>query len=266
MWKGRKDRLAQLDEWVRKENRARFGFEELDASDKVDRIRRHFDAIAGKYDLMNTLLSFGAHYLWKHLAVGMLGLKPGDRVLDVSGGTGDLSILSHRAVAPTGRVILYDINRAMILAGRQKRTHAAARRRIIYVQGDAERIAFGDNTFDAVLIGFAVRNITHMKQAFREMVRVLRPGGTFLCLEFSRPVWPWFRWLYDIYSFHIMPVLGALIAGNREAYCRLPETIRYFLLPDELSQIFREVGLENVRYRTLTNGIAVAHRAMKPGG
>jgi demethylmenaquinone methyltransferase/2-methoxy-6-polyprenyl-1,4-benzoquinol methylase len=263
IWAEKSRRKEQLDEWVRKENRARFGFEELKEADKAERVRRHFDAIAGKYDLMNTLLSFGAHYLWKHLAVGMLGLKPGNRVLDVSGGTGDLSILSHRAVAPTGRVVLYDINRAMIMAGRRKRLHAAARRQIIYVQGDAEHIAFADNTFDAVLIGFAVRNITHMKQAFREMVRVLRPGGTFLCLEFSRPAWPWFRWLYDSYSFYIMPVLGGLIAGNREAYLRLPETIRWFLLPQELLEIFKELGLKNVQYRRLTNGIAVAHRARK---
>jgi demethylmenaquinone methyltransferase/2-methoxy-6-polyprenyl-1,4-benzoquinol methylase len=263
VWMERTRRLEQLDECVRREGRAHFGFEELSEADKADRVRRHFDAVARKYDLMNTLLSFGAHYLWKHRGIRLLDLKPGDRVLDVSGGTGDLSVLSHRAVGQAGQVVLYDINRAMITAGRQKRTHAAARRRIVYVQGDAEKIAFQDNIFDAVMIGFAVRNITHMKQAFREMVRVLRPGGVFLCLEFSRPVWHWFRRLYDIYSFSVMPVLGNVIAGNRKAYACLPETIRLFLLPDELSEIFREVGLSSVRYRSLTNGIAVAHTALK---
>jgi demethylmenaquinone methyltransferase/2-methoxy-6-polyprenyl-1,4-benzoquinol methylase len=263
LWMGRNERLAQLDEWVRRENRARFGSEELSEADKAERVRRHFDAVARKYDLMNTLLSFGAHYLWKHRAIRMLDLKPGDRVLDVSGGTGDLSVLSQGAVGPAGRVHLYDINRAMIMAGRRKMTNRAARRRICYIQGDAERIAFGNNTFDAVMIGFAVRNITHMKQAFKEMVRVLKPGGKFLCLEFSRPRWTWFRRLYDFYSFSVMPVLGSVIAGNKTAYCCLPETIRWFLLPDELSNIFREVGLKNVRYRLLTNGIAVAHRAVK---
>ncbi len=263
IWKGKNERLEQLDEYVSSENRAHFGFEELREADKAERVRRHFDAVAHKYDIMNTLLSFGAHYLWKHCAIHMLDLKPGNRVLDVSGGTGDLSILSQRAVGPTGRVVLYDINRAMITAGRRKRTNAGARRQIIYVQGDAEKIAFGDNTFDVVMIGFAVRNITHMKQAFKEMVRVLKPGGAFLCLEFSRPVRPWFRRLYDFYSFHIMPVLGNAIAGNKTAYIRLPETIRLFLLPDELSAIFREMGLSNVNYRLLTNGIAVAHTAIK---
>jgi len=262
-WMGKKERLAQLDERVKEDQRARFGSELLSEGDKADRVRRHFDAVASKYDLMNTLLSLGVHYLWKHRAVHMLNLNPGDRVLDVSGGTGDLSILCQRAVGPAGRVHLYDINRAMIMAGRRKGTNRAARRRICYVQGDAERIAFGDNTFDAVMIGFAVRNITHIKEAFREMVRVLKPGGKFLCLEFSRPRWTWFRRLYDFYSFNVMPVLGSVIAGNRTAYSCLPETIRWFLLPDELSDIFREVGLKSVQYRLLTNGIAVAHRAVK---
>jgi demethylmenaquinone methyltransferase/2-methoxy-6-polyprenyl-1,4-benzoquinol methylase len=262
-WMERNGRLEQLDEYVRREKRAQFGFEELSEADKADRVRRHFDAVARKYDMMNTLLSFGAHYLWKHRAINMLGLKPGDRVLDVSGGTGDLSVLSHRAVGSTGRVVLYDINRAMITAGRQKRTNAVVRRQIRYVQGGAEDIAFQDNTFDAVMIGFAVRNITHMKQAFKEMIRVLRPGGVFLCLEFSRPAWPWFRRLYDIYSFSIMPILGNAIAGKKKAYTCLPETIRLFLLPHELSEIFMEMGLSCVRYRMLTNGIAVVHTALK---
>ena len=262
-WMGRNDRLAQLDEPVKKEHRARFGSEALSEAEKAVRVRRHFDAVAGKYDLMNTLLSFGAHYWWKDRAVRMLGLNPGDRVLDVSGGTGDLSIFSQKIVGPRGQVVLYDINWAMIMAGRRKKTNGAARRRIRYVQGDAERIAAGDNTFDAVMISFAVRNITHMKQAFLEMVRVLKPGGKFLCLEFSRPRWTWFRWLYDFYSFKMMPILGSAIAGDKIAYSRLPETIRWFLLPDELSDIFREAGLKNIHYRLLTNGIAVVHRAVK---
>ena len=262
-WMEKDERLAQLDERVKKEHRARFGSEALSEAEKAGRVRRHFDAVAGKYDLMNTLLSFGAHYWWKHRAVRMLGLKPGDRVLDVSGGTGDLSILSQKIVGPRGQVVLYDINWAMITAGRRKGSNRPARRRIRYVQGDAEKLAFEDNTFDAVMISFAVRNITHMKQAFREMVRVLKPGGKFLCLEFSRPCWTWFRRLYDFYSFKTMPVLGSAVAGDKIAYSRLPETIRWFLLPDELSDIFREAGLKNVRYRLLTNGIAVVHRALK---
>lgn len=262
-WFGRHKRFEQLDDFIRKEKKAQFGFEELNEKEKADRVRRHFDSVASKYDMMNTLLSLGIHYLWKHRAVRMMNIKSGDKILDVCGGTGDLSILSRRKTGGEGQVAVYDINWEMMAAGRRKPTNAAVRKQLHYVQGDAESISFPDNTFDVVMVGFAVRNITHMKQAFREMVRVLKPGGKFLCLEFSRPVWPWFRWLYDFYSFHIMPVLGDLIVGERTAYTCLPETIRLFLLPDELADIFREIGLTDVKYEYLTNGIAVAHTGVK---
>lgn len=266
IWYDRDRRFEQLDQYVEKEHRTRFGFENLSEVEKAERVRRHFDSVAYKYDMMNTMLSLGIHYLWKRQAVRMLDLKAGYRVLDVCGGTGDLSILAQRAVGRTGQVILYDINWDMMAAGRSKRTNVAARRRITYVQGDAEKIPFPDAAFDAVMVGFAVRNITHMKQAFKEMVRVLRPNGKFLCLEFSMPVWSWFRWLYDLYSFNVMPVLGEVIARDRKAYVCLPETIRQFLLPHELSEIFMEVGLSRIRYRLLTNGIAVAHTGFKSAG
>ena len=252
-------RLEGLDDFVESKRLARFGTEEMDEAEKADRVRRHFDAVARKYDLMNTVLSLGIHYLWKHAGIAMLDLKPGERVLDVCGGTGDLSILADRKVGPEGRVVLCDINREMMVAGRGKSTHRSRRRRIGFVQGDAERIPFPDGTFDAVMVGYAIRNITHMVRAFREMRRVLRPGGRFLCLEFSKPVWPWFRVLYDFYSFRIMPTLGQAFVGDRTAYTCLPETIRQFLLPDELAAVLEEVGFSEVRYRLLTNGISVAH-------
>ena len=263
-WYDRDRRFEQLDEYVNTEHRTRFGFENLSEAEKAERVRRHFDSVAYRYDVMNTLLSLGIHYLWKRKAVHLLDLDAGSRVLDVCGGTGDLSILADRSIGHSGQVVLCDINWDMMAAGRSKRTNAAARRRIRYVQGDAEQIPFPDDTFDAVMVGFAVRNITHMKQAFKEMVRVLRPAGKFLCLEFSRPVWGWFRWLYDFYSFNVMPALGKAIAGDKKAYTCLPETIRQFLLPHELSEIFEEAGLSRIRYRLLTNGIAVAHIGFKP--
>jgi len=266
IWSDRDRRLEQLDEYVNKEHRTRFGFENLSEAEKAERVRRHFDSVAYRYDVMNTLLSLGVHYLWKRKAVRLLDLEAGNRVLDVCGGTGDLSILADRTVGHAGQVFLCDINWDMMAAGRSKRTNAAARRRIRYVLGDAEQIPFPDDTFDAVMMGFAARNITHMKQAFKEMVRVLRPAGKFLCLDFSRPVWGWFRWLYDFYSFNVMPALGKAIAGDKKAYTCLPETIRQFLLPHELSKIFEEAGLSRVRYRLLTNGIAVAHTGFKPAG
>ena len=262
-WSRERKRKEQLDEYISLKRQAQFGFEELSELDKAARVRRHFNSVAYKYDMMNTVLSMGVHYLWKKTAVRRLGLKPGEAVLDVCGGTGDLSVMSKKAVGPSGSVILYDINWDMINAGRIKRTHAGLRGRIGYVQGDAERIAFPDGTFDVVMVGFAVRNITHMKQAFREMYRVLKPGGRFLCLEFSKPVWPWFRRLYDWYSFHVMPLLGDLVMGERKAYTCLPETIRLFLMPDELTEVLTGSGFSGVAYERMTNGIAVAHMGFK---
>jgi demethylmenaquinone methyltransferase/2-methoxy-6-polyprenyl-1,4-benzoquinol methylase len=258
-WSTASKRKEQLDDYIARKQQARFGLEELSEEEKAARVRRHFNSVAHKYDMMNTVLSFGIHYLWKKMAIARLGLKPGEAVLDVCGGTGDLSVMAQKEVGSAGRVVLYDINWDMINAGRIKRTNAPTRGSIRYVQGDAERISFPDGTFDVVMVGFAIRNITHMKQAFREMHRVLKPGGRFLCLEFSKPVWTWFRILYDWYSFHIMPLLGDLMMGERKAYTCLPETIRLFLMPDELAKVLTASGFSGVAYKRLTNGIAVAH-------
>jgi demethylmenaquinone methyltransferase/2-methoxy-6-polyprenyl-1,4-benzoquinol methylase len=242
-----------------------FGFQQVPEGEKVAYVRRHFDSVAHVYDFMNTLLSFGIHYAWKRAAVRALGLKGGERVLDVCGGTGDLSLLAARRVGPAGRVILYDINEAMIREGRSKRERERdqERRWIRYALGDAEKIAFPARSFDAAMVGFGIRNVTHMERGFAEMCRVLKPGGRMICLEFSRPTFPVFRWLYDVYSFYIMPWLGEMIAGNRQAYTHLPETIRLFPLPDELSAILKGAGFSRVTYRRLTNGIAVVHLAEK---
>ncbi len=262
-WSEERKRQEQLDDYISLKRQAQFGFEELTEQEKADRVRRHFNSVACKYDMMNTVLSLGIHYLWKKIAVAKLGLMPGESVLDVCGGTGDLSVMAKKAVGSAGNVVLYDINREMIQAGRIKRTNARVRQGIRYVQGDAERISFPDDTFDVVMVGFAVRNITHMKRAFKEMHRVLKPGGRFLCLEFSKPVWPWFRFLYDFYSFHIMPLLGDVMMGQRKAYTCLPETIRLFLMPDELALVLTDAGFSGVAFERMTNGIAVAHTGTK---
>ncbi|MDP2734871.1 MAG: class I SAM-dependent methyltransferase, partial [bacterium] len=159
------------------EETTHFGFRTVPVREKVTWVRKHFDAIAHKYDMANTLLSFGIHYLWKRTAVKLAGLKEGDAVLDVCGGTGDLSLLALKQAGPSGKVVLYDINRAMMEAGRRKPTHAEERRHILYVQGDAERISFASGCFDAVLVGFGIRNLTRMEEGLREMYRVLKPGG-----------------------------------------------------------------------------------------
>lgn len=240
-----------------------FGYRQISPDDKTRRVNRHFDSVARRYDFMNTLLSFGIHYLWKQEAVRLLSPEPGERILDVCGGTGDLSILADRAVGPDGQVVLCDINRSMIQAGRAKAAHAAARRRIQYVQGNAEAISFPDNTFDAAMVGYGIRNVTRMEQGFKEMHRVLKPGGRLMCLEFSEPTAPFFRLLYDIYSLRIMPLLGELIAANRKAYTHLPESIRTFPLPDRLAEILQAIGFCKVRYRKQTNGISVVHTGTK---
>ena len=240
-----------------------FGYRRIPAQEKVGYVLRHFNAIAGKYDFMNTILSFGLHDLWKRWAVRTLRLKPGDQIVDVCGGTADLSILAGRVIGPEGRVILYDINRAMIEGGRPKVARASLSGRVHYIQGDAEMISFPQGRFEAAMVGFGIRNLTHMERGLIEMHRVLKPGGKLMCLEFSLPTSFWFRRLYDFYSFHLMPLTGKLLAGTREAYLYLPESIRRFPPPDELSKILRGIGFSRVTYRRLTNGIAVIYTGVK---
>ena len=231
--------------------------------DKARYVLKHFTTIANKYDFMNTILSLGLHHLWKRLSVNALGLKPGDRVIDVCGGTGDLSILAAKAVGPYGRVTLYDINRAMMEGATPKVAKASLTERIQYVQGDAELMSFPEGSFDAAMVGFGVRNLTNMDKGLHEMYRVLKPGGKMMCLEFSIPTSFWFRPLYDFYSFILMPLAGKLLAGNSEAYLYLPESIRKFPAPDDFAAMMRDTGFSRVTFRRLTKGIAVIYIGVK---
>lgn len=236
----------------------------MDPQQKTNAVKSHFDRVASRYDLMNTILSFGLHYLWKRWAINLLGLKAGERVIDVCGGTGDLALLAAPQVGPTGGVILYDFNRAMMLAGRPKVARAGLGERIWLVEGDAEHLAAADQSLDAAMVGFGVRNLARMDEGVREMHRVLKPGGRLVILEFSRPLNPLWRWLYDRYSFSVMPRLGHLIAGSREAYTYLITSIRQFPRPEEVADLLRSIGFTQVTYHPLTNGIAMIHRAVKP--
>jgi demethylmenaquinone methyltransferase/2-methoxy-6-polyprenyl-1,4-benzoquinol methylase len=263
VWLNDRMQRAGLIARLTREKLATYGFYQVPEDEKVQYVCRHFNSVADNYDLMNTILSFGIHYAWKRAAVRSLDLKPGDKVLDVCGGTGDLAILASRRVGETGEVILYDINRDMILAGKTQDNHVAVRKRIRYIQGDIEAMSFPDNSVDAVMVGFGIRNVTHMEKGFTELHRVLKPGGRLMCLEFSKPVCPVFRWIYDVYSFFIMPWLGQLIAGSRSAYIHLPETIRLFPLPDELAEMLETIGFTDISFTRLTNGIAVIHTGVK---
>jgi demethylmenaquinone methyltransferase/2-methoxy-6-polyprenyl-1,4-benzoquinol methylase len=265
-WVDRRKRQAKLAEKETAPPKAFFGYEAVPEAEKESRVRRHFNSVARHYDFMNTLLSFGIHYAWKRQSVRMMGLKPGERVLDLCGGTGDLAILASRRVGAGGRVVICDINWEMMAAGRDKVAASANGRRICHTQGNAEQIPFADGSFDAAMVGYGIRNVTHPEQGFREMFRVLAPGGVMMCLEFSKPTNPVFRSLYDFYSFHIMPELGEILAGSRQAYTHLPESIRTFPLPDELSEMLRGIGFARVGYRRQTNGISVVHVARKAGG
>ncbi len=248
-----------------KQEKAYFGYRRVYSNEKAQWVREHFNTVAEKYDLMNTLLSFGIHHLWKRAAVRMMALNPGDRILDVCGGTGDLAILAARDTGVSGRVIVYDINRAMIEAGRHKLNEPLLGKCIWFVQGDAEHLPFPDGYFDAVMVGFGIRNVTHMDLGFKEMCRILKPGGKMMCLEFSKPTAPLFRWLYDLYSFHFMPLLGGVVTGSHRAYLHLTESIRTFVLSDTLANMIERAGFSRIIIRKLTNGIAIIHMATKDG-
>jgi demethylmenaquinone methyltransferase/2-methoxy-6-polyprenyl-1,4-benzoquinol methylase len=262
-WLDEYRRQNRSEDNQRSKKTAYFGYQKIPEDEKTQWVLRHFNTVAKRYDLMNTLLSFGIHHLWKRTAIRIMNLNPGDRVLDVCGGTGDLAILAAGTVGRSGRVIIYDIHRAMIEAGVNKVNASASGEHIWFVQGDAEHVSFPDGYFDAAMVGFGIRNVTHMDQGFKEMCRVLKPGGKMMCLEFSKPTSPLFRWLYDIYSFYVMPALGGLIAGSSRAYLHLTESIRTFATPDEMTAVLKQVGFSTLTERKLTNGIAMIHLAVK---
>lgn len=262
-WSDRELRKQQLDTHIERTRTAFFGFEPVPVDEKGKRVLRHFNRIADRYDLMNTILSFGIHHQWKRTGVNGLRLKTGARVLDVCGGTADLAIWAAPRVKKDGLVVVYDINYAMMTVGRRKIGALPETDGIRFVQGDAENISFPDESFDVAIVGFGIRNVTHMEKAFTEIHRVLKKDGTFMCLEFSRPRNPIFRKLYDVYSFYMMPCLGRLIVGSGLPYSCLSESIRLFPLPEELTAVLERIGFTRVTHRSLTNGIAVIHQGKK---
>jgi demethylmenaquinone methyltransferase / 2-methoxy-6-polyprenyl-1,4-benzoquinol methylase len=240
-----------------------FGFEKVPWAQKAERVRTVFSSVAGKYDLMNDLMSFGAHRLWKHFTLSLTGLKAGQRALDVAGGTGDLALGLARQVGKSGHVVLSDINPDMLSAGRDRLIDAGFAGNVECVLADAERLPWADDSFDCVTIGFGLRNVTDKAAALHSMHRVLKPGGQLLVLEFSTPVAPGLKPIYDAYSFGVLPRLGEWVAKDAASYRYLAESIRMHPNQETLLAMLNEAGFGQTRYHNLTGGIVAVHRGYK---
>jgi len=240
-----------------------FGFKDVPWAEKARHVRAVFDSVAGNYDLMNDLMSGGAHRLWKRYTLALTGLRPGDRALDVAGGTGDLSAGMARQVGRDGLVVLTDINAAMLGRGRDRLIDAGLVQQTAVAQANAERLPFAAASFDCVTIGFGLRNVTDKPAALASMFRVLKPGGRLLVLEFSKPVSPALAALYDAYSFRILPRLGQLVAKDADSYRYLAESIRKHPDQETLLQMMQAAGFEECRYYNLFGGIVAVHRGYR---
>ncbi len=237
-----------------------FGFQKIPEDEKARRVAGVFASVAARYDLMNDLMSAGLHRVWKRFAVEQSGLRPGQRVLDVAGGTGDLAKLFAKRVGPAGQVILTDINPAMLSLGRDRMLDAGIMTPA--VQCDAEHLPFADEYFDCVSVAFGLRNMTHKDRALREMLRVLRPGGRLLVLEFSS-VWKPLQPLYDAYSFKVLPALGKIVTNDADSYRYLAESIRMHPDQKKLKEMMELAGFERVEYFNLSVGVVALHRGYK---
>ncbi|MDJ0949819.1 MAG: bifunctional demethylmenaquinone methyltransferase/2-methoxy-6-polyprenyl-1,4-benzoquinol methylase UbiE [Alphaproteobacteria bacterium] len=242
---------------------ADFGFRDVPERDKPSLVRAVFDSVAPRYDLMNDLMSGGLHRLWKAALIDRLMPRPGMALLDLAGGTGDIAFRFLDAVKRQGHAVVLDASPAMLAVGRDRAMDRGLLGAIEWISGDAEALPFPDRTFDACTIAFGLRNVTHKDRALAEARRVLRPGGRFLCLEFSHVVLPLLDQLYRRYSFSVVPWLGAQVAGDREAYEYLVESIRRFPDQETLSGMIATAGLERVQLRNLSGGIAALHSAWR---
>jgi demethylmenaquinone methyltransferase/2-methoxy-6-polyprenyl-1,4-benzoquinol methylase len=241
-----------------------FGYQNVPVDEKVNRVAEVFHSVANKYDIMNDLLSLGVHRVWKRFTIELSGVRPGNKVLDVAGGTGDLSIYFSRLVGPKGKVILSDINASMLNVGRDRLIDKGINDNLAYVQANAECLPFADNSFDCVTIAFGLRNVTDKNAALESLLRVLKPGGRLLILEFSKPTNPAFGKIYDTYSFSILPTLGKLVAGDSESYRYLAESIRMHPDQETLKEMMLTAGFEKCDYHNMTGGVVAVHKGIKP--
>ena len=240
-----------------------FGYREVPRDSKAGLVGEVFDSVAGRYDLMNDLMSFGVHRLWKRVAIEEARLRPGERAMDLAGGTGDLAARMAPIVGRDGLVILADINESMLAVGRDRLYDRGIAGNVDFVIANAENLPFADNTFDCITMAFGLRNVTDQQRALGSLLRVLRPGGRLLVLEFSKPTAPGLAPLYDCYSFGVLPALGRVVANDADSYRYLAESIRMHPDQDTLREMMESAGFRHCRFLNLTGGIVALHKGYK---
>ena len=240
-----------------------FGFKDVDKDSKAGMVADVFHSVAARYDLMNDLMSGGIHRIWKRFTIELSGVRKNNAVLDIAGGTGDLAARFAELVGPDGRVVLADINDSMLQVGRDKLLDTGRLGNIEFVQADAQSLPFPDDSFDCVTIAFGLRNVTDINSALRSMLRVLKPGGRLLVLEFSKPENELLSKAYDTYSFRVLPVMGKLVTNDSESYQYLAESIRKHPDQDTLRDMMEDVGFSQCEYHNMTGGIVALHRGIK---
>jgi demethylmenaquinone methyltransferase / 2-methoxy-6-polyprenyl-1,4-benzoquinol methylase len=245
------------------ENTTHFGFKRVAAEEKASLVRGVFDSVAEHYDIMNDLMSMGVHRIWKRIAVQLSNVRKGEQVLDLAGGTGDLTTLFEQRVGNEGNIVLADINSQMLRTGRNRLIDRGLAGNIQYTQVNAECLPFADNSFDCVCIAFGLRNVTDKDSALRSMYRVLKPGGRAIVLEFSHPIDPITEKVYDFYSFNLLPKIGKWVAKDEDSYRYLAESIRMHPKQDELKVMMETAGFERCEYFNMTQGIVAVHRGYK---
>jgi demethylmenaquinone methyltransferase/2-methoxy-6-polyprenyl-1,4-benzoquinol methylase len=241
-----------------------FGYRDVEKSKKADLVAGVFHSVAARYDLMNDLMSGGIHRIWKRFTIELSGVRPGHAVLDIAGGTGDLAAKFAELVGDEGRVVLADINDSMLTVGRDKLLDTGRIANIEFVQADAQYLPFPDDTFDCITIAFGLRNVTDKDLALRSMLRVLKPGGRLLVLEFSKPQNDLLSRAYDTYSFRVLPVMGQIVANDSESYQYLAESIRMHPDQETLRDMMEDAGFAQCEYHNLTGGIVALHKGVKP--
>lgn len=240
-----------------------FGFSEVPIEEKVAKVKGVFDSVASNYDIMNDVMSMGIHRLWKRHTIELSGIRPGNVVLDLAGGTGDLTKAFAKRVGKSGRVVLADINESMVRVGRDRLTDEGIIGNVDYTISNAEALNFANNSFDLVTIAFGLRNVTNKDQALAEIYRVLKPGGQLMILEFSKVTQPLMAKAYDFYSFNILPKMGKLIANDEDSYQYLAESIRMHPDQDTLKEMMLTAGFDKAEYINMSNGIVALHRGWK---